>query len=80
MVDAVQILAMLPRIIKALPGNLRELTAAVEASLRERVRLARVYAPVCGARFIACRLERLAIVEQTLIVTTPSVGFLGECV
>jgi hypothetical protein len=48
-VDAVQIFAMLPRVIQSLPGDLWKLTATVEPGLREGIYIACVHTPVSGS-------------------------------
>ena len=80
MVDAVEILAVLPGVIEALLGDLRELTATAEAGLCEWICLAGVHAPVCRARFVSRWIERLAVIEQALVIAAPSIRFLGKCV
>jgi hypothetical protein len=80
MVDAVDILAVLPRVVEALLGDLGELAATVEAGLREWICLAGVHAPVGRARFVSRWVEGLAVIEQALVVAAPSIRLLWECV
>lgn len=76
MVDAVQIRAVLPRVVEAAGGDLRELAAADPARRHEGIHGGDVSLPVAPGGVVA--VERLAVEVQALVVAVPLVRLDGE--
>ena len=78
MVDFVNVLAVLPAVVKPLSCDLWELTRSVEALRWKGVGRTCIDRPVCRSGAVACWIQRLSVVEKPFIITIPTVGFLRE--
>jgi len=71
MVHFVQVLPVLPGVIKTFCSDLRELTATNKPRRFERIGWRYIAMPVRVCRLIAC--ERLPVKEKTFIITIPAI-------
>lgn len=80
MIDALYVDTVLVAVIQAFARDLRKIASAIKPWRRERVGGRSIDAPirVCGQ--VACRIERLAAIEEALIVAIPRIAFYRESV
>lgn len=69
---------MLIAVIQSTARYLWKLTCAIEPSAVERVARTGVDGPICRGRVVTRWIETFAIIEKTLVVAVPGVGFAWE--
>lgn len=70
-VDTIEILSVLPRVVQSLLGDLRKLTASQEPTRDKRIDWRKIALPICMRRLVS--LLWLTIVEESFVIAVPSV-------
>nr|POF16445.1 serine/threonine-protein kinase chk1 [Quercus suber] len=79
-VDCFQVCAVLVAVVQPTSSDLGELTSTVETFGGQGIGGGRVDAPVGARGMVAIWIDRLATVEEALVVTVPGVPFPRKCV
>ena len=78
MIDCIQVLAMLPRVIETRAGDLRKLACPVETTRCKWIRRRCIHVPTDVRR--SAVWIRDSIVEESFIIAVPWIRLMGESV